>query len=295
MTETNSPKSARPHMPQCVEADRLALVRAACRRLDSSAEAVSLAALAEGSGLTAQGFQRVFARVVGVTPKQYASARRAERLQASLAQGAPVSDALYDAGYGSPSRVYERTDELLGMSPGTLRRGAPGVVIRHAEAESSLGWLLVASTKRGVCMVSLGDSREGLLDALRERFPKAIVEPADDATREWLAEVAAYVESPRPGLDLPLDLEATAFQRRVWTALRGIPLGERASYAEIARRIGQPSAVRAVARACATNDVALVVPCHRVVASDGSMAGYRWGVERKRALLERERAAASRP
>ena len=234
--------------------------------------------------------QRSFKRLLGVTPREYVRARRAERLKQRLRAGDTVSRATFEAGYGSGSRVYERADEELGMTPASYRRGGAGETIRYAVIGTSLGRLLVAATARGVCAVAFGESDAELEAELRREFPRAVLEHAPDELGPWVAAVVALVEGEVARVDVPLDLRATAFQQRVWKALREIPPGETRTYGEVAKAIGEPRAARAVARACASNRVAVVVPCHRVVpsAAGAGVGGYRWGVERKRKLLERE-------
>ena len=271
--------------------DVRARMLAACRTIDGAESAPTLAALARAAGLSRFHFQRVFKRIVGVTPREYHAAQRRKRLQRALGDGTPVDAALYDAGYGSPSRVYERADRLLGMSPGAYRNGAPGAVIRCGYARSPLGWLAVAATARGICAIELGATRTELVERIGRRFGRATLAGADPELDAWIATIAAFVATPAGRLDLPLDVRGTAFQQRVWRALQAIPSGATLSYGELARRVGMPRAVRAVARAVATNPLALAIPCHRVVAADGGIGGYRWGVERKRRLLARERAA----
>jgi AraC family transcriptional regulator of adaptative response/methylated-DNA-[protein]-cysteine methyltransferase len=233
----------------------------------------------------------VFKASVGVTPKAYAAAQLAERVRDRLELGkATVTEAIYDAGYGSSSRFYEASGAALGMTPSQYRDGGRAMEIRFAVAECSLGAILVAATAKGVCSIQFG-SAETLVRELQDRFPKAVLVGADAEFEGLVARVIEAVDAPHARLELPLDVRGTAFQLRVWRALGEIPLGRTASYAEIAERIGQPSAVRAVAGACAANPVAVAIPCHRVVRTDGALSGYRWGVERKRALLEREAAA----
>ena len=271
--------------------DRRDRVLAACRTIDRAESAPTLASLALDAGLSRFHFQRLFKRVVGVTPREYHAARRRERLQRALGDGTAVDAALYEAGYGSPSRVYERADSLLGMSPGAYRNGAPGAVIRCAYARTALGWLAVAATARGICAIELGATRTELAERIGRRFGRATLVGADPELDAWLAAVAAFVAAPTGRLELPLDVRGTAFQQRVWRALQAIPSGATLSYGELARRVGMPRGARAVARAVATNPLALAIPCHRVVASDGGIGGYRWGVARKRRLRARERAA----
>jgi AraC family transcriptional regulator of adaptative response/methylated-DNA-[protein]-cysteine methyltransferase len=235
-------------------------------------------------------FQRVFKTHAGVTPKAYAAARRAERARAALAQGASVTDALYAAGFNSSSRFYAGADAMLGMAPARFKAGGAGETIRFAVGACSLGAILVAATERGICAILMGDDPELLVHDLQDRFPKAQLVGADGEFERTVALVVGFVEAPRIGLDLPLDVRGTAFQQRVWAALRAIPAGETVSYTELAQRIGSPAAVRAVAGACAANPVAVAIPCHRVVRNDGGLSGYRWGIERKQALISREKA-----
>lgn len=253
----------------------------------------SLEALARRSGYSRFHFLRMFRDHTGVTPRSYAEGVRARRLQAALASGARVADAIQDAGFGSESRVYADTGRLLGMTPGALRRGGAGEVIRTAIADCPFGRLLVGATATGVCFLGFAEPDDALLGDLRRRFPQAVVVADDDGLVETVRAVLDFIDEPKQALALPLDLRGTAFQLRVWAALRRIPLGQTRSYGELARAIDAPRAIRAVARSCATNPVSLAVPCHRVVASDGDLTGYRWGVPRKRELLARERRAAA--
>lgn len=271
--------------------DRRDRVLAACRMIEHAESAPTLATLASDAGLSRFHFQRLFKRVVGVTPREYHAAQRRERLQRALGNGTAVDAALYESGYGSPSRVYERADRLLGMSPGKYRNGAPGAVIRCGYARTPLGWLAVAATARGICAIELGASRAALAEGIGRRFGRATLVGADPELDAWLAAVTTFVAEPARRLHLPLDVRGTAFQQRVWRALQAIPPGATLSYGELARRVGMPRGARAVARAVATNPLALAIPCHRVVAADGGIGGYRWGVARKRKLLARERAA----
>ena len=264
------------------------LVRAACARLDAAPEQ-PLAPLARALGASPFQLTRAFRRVLGVTPQQYRDARRRERLRAELKRRKHVGPAVYEAGFGSASRVYERADDHLGMTPRTYGRGAPGITIHYAAVPSPLGRLLVGATDRGVCFVSLGDV-EPLEHALKSEFPAARLQRDAHGLGRWTTAIVKHLEGRAPQLDVPLDVQATAFQRRVWEELQKIPYGRTRSYAEIARRIGRPKATRAVAHACATNPAAVVIPCHRVVRADGDPGGYRWGVERKRALLAQEAA-----
>jgi len=269
---------------------RAALVAAACRAIEASEEMPDLAALAQAAGISRFHFHRVFKEVAGVTPRAYAQARRAERLRAQLPGSSSVTAAMYDAGYNSSGRFYAQSAQVLGMQPAAYRDGGKGAAIRFAVGACTLGAILVAATVKGVCAILLGGDPELLVRDLQDRFPKAQLRGGEADFEQWMARVVGLVEAPAQGLDLPLDVRGTAFQQRVWEALRAIPPGATASYAEIAQRIGAPKAVRAVAQACAANALAVAIPCHRVVRSDGSLSGYRWGVERKRALLAREAA-----
>ena len=267
-----------------------ALAIQACRAIEQSASPLPLAELAQQAGLSPHHFHRIFKAATGLTPKTYYKSVRAGRVVAALQSAPSVTEAIYAAGFNSAGRFYEESGALLGMAPTTYRKGASGEQIRYAVAPCALGQVLVAATRMGVCAIEFGEASSVLVARLRERFPKASFEPADDEFRDWVARVLDYLAQPQGVLDLPLDVQGTVFQRRVWQALRDIPVGQTASYAEVARRIGQPKAHRAVAHACANNQVAVAIPCHRVVRSDGNLAGYRWGVERKAALLRREGA-----
>lgn len=275
--------------------ERAALARAvvadACAFIEREEAIPSLERLAARAGYSRFHFLRMFREHTGVTPRSYAEGVRARRLSAALATGGRVADAVAEAGYGSESRVYERTGKLLGMTPGRARRGGAGEVIRTAFADSAFGRLLVGATEAGVCFLGFGEPDEALMGDLRRRFPEAEVVSDEAGLGETLAAVLAFLDEPRAALELPLDLRGTLFQRRVWEALGRIPPGETRSYAAVAAAIGAPRAVRAVARSCATNPVSLAVPCHRVVGSGGDLTGYRWGIQRKRALLEREALA----
>jgi len=273
---------------------KAASVARACALLDEAEGGLNLRELAEAVGMSWSHFHRVFKQTLGVTPRQYAAERRAGKLRDELGAGVAVADAVYAAGYGSSSRVYERSREMLGMTPGQYRHGGAGIEIRYACADSALGKVLAAATEQGVCALMLGDDVETLHGQLAERFPKAQLREATEPLREWLDRVLACMTEPELGLDLPLDIRGTAFQRRVWDALQKIPLGQTRSYSEIAEALGAPGSARAVAGACAANPVALAVPCHRVVRSDGGLSGYRWGVARKRRLIDAEREAVKR-
>jgi len=269
-------------------AEQAALVARACRLIDEAEEEPRLAALAAGMGLSPSRAHRLFKAVMGITPKAYATARRAARVREELGRTDTVTRAIHQAGFSSSGRFYESAGELLGMTPGRFRAGGAGERLRVAVGRCSLGAILVAATGRGVAAILLGDDPEALARDLRHRFPNAELVAADAAFEATVAAVVAFVEAPGIGLHLPLDLRGTAFQQLVWRALRDIPAGATASYAEIAARIGAPGSVRAVAGACAANPLAVAVPCHRVVRQDGALAGYRWGIERKRSLLARE-------
>lgn len=270
------------------EAIARAVVADACATIEAEEGIPSLEALAKRAGYSRFHFLRLFREHTGVTPRSYAERVRALRLQAALARGGRVADAIQEAGFGSESRVYEDTGKLLGMTPGALRRGGAGEVVHTAFADSPFGRLLVGATETGVCFLGFAEPDEALMGDLRRRFPKARIEADDAGLAETLATVLAFIAEPRQALALPLDLRGTAFQVRVWDALRRIPPGETRTYGELAGMIGAPKAIRAVARSCATNPVSLAVPCHRVVGKDGDLTGYRWGVPRKRELLRLE-------
>ena len=268
------------------------VVAAACAYIEDNDVMASLDTLAARSGYSKFHFLRMFRDHTGVTPRSYAQGVRARRLQSALAAGERVADAVAGAGFGSESRVYEDTGRLLGMTPGAARRGGAGETIRTALADCPFGRLLVGATPTGVCFLGFAEPDDALLGDLRRRFPRAMLVRDDIGLAETVRAVVQFIQEPKAALELPLDLRGTAFQVRVWEALRRIQPGETRSYAELAAMIDAPRAVRAVARSCATNPVSLAVPCHRVVGSDGSLTGYRWGVPRKKALLERERTAA---
>jgi AraC family transcriptional regulator of adaptative response/methylated-DNA-[protein]-cysteine methyltransferase len=264
------------------------MVAQVCRLIDASAVAPDLDALAAAGGMSRFHFHRVFKAQTGLTPKAYTAAARARRMLAGLAEQASVTDAIYAAGFNSSGRFYAATPGALGMTPSAWRAGGRGAAIRFAIAQCSLGAILVAGTERGICCILLGDDPQALVQDLQDRFPQAELRGAEADFEQVVARVIAFVEAPQIGLDLPLDVRGTAFQQRVWQALRGIPAGETVSYAALAERVGVPNGARAVAGACAANAIAVAIPCHRVVRNDGSISGYRWGVERKAALLERE-------
>jgi AraC family transcriptional regulator of adaptative response/methylated-DNA-[protein]-cysteine methyltransferase len=272
-----------------------AAIAKACRLIESSLSEASealpgLDELAKTAGMSRFHFHRIFRAITGVTPKAYASGRRAERVRSELSASRTVTEAIYGAGYNSSGRFYAESSEILGMTPSDFRGGGTRAEIRFAVGECSLGSILVAATEKGVCAITMGDDAEALVRELQDRFPRAAIQGGDREFESIVGKVLRFVEAPGLGLDLPLDVRGTAFQQRVWQALRAIPAGSTASYSEIAERIGAPKSVRAVAQACAANSIAIAIPCHRVVRNDGGLSGYRWGVERKRTLLEREAA-----
>ncbi|MES2642639.1 MAG: bifunctional DNA-binding transcriptional regulator/O6-methylguanine-DNA methyltransferase Ada [Myxococcota bacterium] len=269
-----------------------AMVAETCRSIERGVGTAPLAALAAGAGMSPSHFHRVFKAIAGVTPKAYAASHQARRVRNQLTRSNTVTDAIYDAGFHSNGRFYEKSDQMLGMTPTAFRAGGAEVTIHFAVGACSLGAILVAASARGICAILLDDEAETLVRDLQDRFPRAELVGGDAAFEQWVAQVVGFVEAPGTGLDLPLDVRGTTFQQRVWQALREIPAGSTASYTDIARRIGAPKSVRAVAAACAANAIAVAIPCHRVVKRDGSLSGYRWGVERKRTLLAREGAAS---
>jgi AraC family transcriptional regulator, regulatory protein of adaptative response / methylated-DNA-[protein]-cysteine methyltransferase len=266
-----------------------ATIAQACRYIDESEEMPRLEELAHQAGLSCYYFHRLFKATTGLTPKEYAAGNRAQRMQGLLERTRTVTEAIYEAGYNSNGRFYETSNEVLGMTPSKYRTGGTGTEIHFAVGECSLGLILVARSERGICAILLGDDADELTRDLHNRFPRAKLIGGDAEFEHLVSKVVRLIEAPAVGLELPLDVRGTSFQRRVWQALRKIPSGSTASYAEIARRIGEPKSVRAVAQACGANPLAVAIPCHRVVRSDGALSGYRWGIERKRALLERER------
>jgi AraC family transcriptional regulator of adaptative response/methylated-DNA-[protein]-cysteine methyltransferase len=272
------------------DSDAVALVGELCEFIRANPDGPhTLASLGRRAGWSPAHLQRVFKRVVGVSPRQFADACRLDRLKTGLKGGENVTTAMFAAGYGSSSRLYEKAAGQLGMTPGEYRNGGSRATIRYATAPCDLGRVLLAATDKGVCAVSLADTDGDLRDFLRGEFPAATLTRDDAGLAHWLAELLRHLAGGAPHLELPLDVRATAFQRRVWEALRRIPYGETRTYQEVAEAIGEPTAARAVARACATNPASVVIPCHRVVGSDGGLRGYRWGVTRKRKLLEREK------
>lgn len=269
------------------------MVSGLCRLIESSERPPSLAELAAYASLSESHLHRVFKRVAGVTPRQYAAHVRAGRVRDGLEHADTVTDAIYDAGFGSSSRFYESVDHVLGMTPSEYRAGGDAIKIRFAVGECSLGSILVARSERGVCAILLGDDPEELVHDLQRRFPRSDLLGGDGDFEQVVAHVVGFVEQPCAGFDLPLDIRGTAFQQRVWAALREIPAGTTASYKDVAERIGSPTSMRAVASACGANSIAVAIPCHRVVRTDGGLSGYRWGIERKRALLDREQSCSA--
>ena len=274
-----------------LESENAERVAKACRIIEASKEEPSLQELADAVDRSPSYFHRVFKAATGLTPKEYTAAQREKKVRAGLVSGGSVTAAIYDAGFNSSGRFYENSTHMLGMTPSQYRAGGANETIKFAVGQTSLGALLVASSRKGVAAILLGHDPDELVRDLQDRFPKAHLIGADSDYETLVARVVGLIESPRVGLDLPLDVRGTAFQRRVWQALRGIPAGATVSYAEIARRIGSPKAVRAVASACAANNLAVAIPCHRVVRNDGALSGYAWGVDRKRLLIDREAAS----
>jgi AraC family transcriptional regulator of adaptative response/methylated-DNA-[protein]-cysteine methyltransferase len=280
-------KRCKPDQPSLLE-QHAATVASVCRLIEKSETLWSLDELAEHAGLSRYYFHRVFKALTGLTPKAYAAAHRAKRIRNELGRSDTVTNAIFDAGYNSSSRFYAKSNQLLGMTPTKYRAGGADTAIRFAIGECSLGSILVASSDRGVCAILLGNDPNALVRDLEDKFPRSNLIGGDSEFEQLVAKVVGFVEAPTIGLDLPLDIRGTAFQQRVWQALREIPAGSTVSYTDIAERIGAPKGVRAVARACAANTLAVAIPCHRVIRNDGEMSGYRWGVERKRALLKKE-------
>ncbi|MBW4472233.1 MAG: bifunctional DNA-binding transcriptional regulator/O6-methylguanine-DNA methyltransferase Ada [Stenomitos rutilans HA7619-LM2] len=281
------PRSASPQQQQ---AETIAAI---CQQIEAAETPPSLEAMAQRAGLSVYHFHRVFKAVVGVTPKQYASAHRAQRLRQHLQEHPTVTQAMYDAGFETSSNFYDQSATLLGMSPSQYQQGAKGVAIHYTVQPCWLGWVLVAATAKGICAIALGDTPEALSAHLETTFPNAQLCEGDRAFAGWVEQVLHLIETPQQAIDLPLDIQGTAFQQQVWQALQAIALGTTISYSDLAKRIGKPKAVRAVANACANNQIAVVIPCHRVVGSDGNLRGYRWGRDRKQALLTREKASRS--
>jgi AraC family transcriptional regulator of adaptative response/methylated-DNA-[protein]-cysteine methyltransferase len=283
-------KRCRPREASQSERDA-ALVARACEIIEGAEQAPPLAGLAAALGFSPFHFHRVFKAATGLTPKAYADAHRADRVRKALPASKTITDAIYDAGFNSNGRFYASSRQVLGMTPRRYRAGGNFSQIRFAIGECSLGSILVAATDKGVCAILMGNDPEALVRQVQDRFAKAEIVGGDAAFEDLVAKVVGFVEQPRLGLDLPLDVQGTAFQQRVWKALRQIGVGKTASYSEIAMRIGRPKAMRAVAQACAANMLAVAIPCHRVIRTDGDLSGYRWGVQRKRALLQREARA----
>jgi AraC family transcriptional regulator of adaptative response/methylated-DNA-[protein]-cysteine methyltransferase len=268
------------------------LVERAARALaGSNEETLRLLTLAKNLGTTQGTLRRAFQQVTGLAPRDLAEALRIKKFKAMLRTGSKITDALYETGYGSSSRVYERSNAQMGMTPATYQKGGKGMKIGYTVTKSPLGKVLVAATDRGVSAVYLGDAESGLVTELRKEYPRAEIAPAANADRKWVKEIVQRIDGKQPRMELPLDLQATAFQRRVWQELQRIPRGKTRTYSQVARALGKPKAIRAVARACATNPVSIVVPCHRVIREDGALAGYRWGLTRKQQLLDKERPA----
>jgi AraC family transcriptional regulator of adaptative response/methylated-DNA-[protein]-cysteine methyltransferase len=269
--------------------ETVTLVAKACRIIENSEEELSLDAIASSVGRSPSHFHRQFKATTGLTPKEYADAGRAKRIREGLMKNTSVTEAIYDAGFNSSGRFYAKSNELLGMTPTQYRAGGANEEINFAVGQSTLGAILVASSKKGIAAILLGDDPDKLVRQLQDRFPKATLVGANKEYETLIARVVGFIEAPGQGLDLPLDIRGTAFQQRVWRALQDIPVGTSVPYAEIAKKIGSPKSVRAVAGACAANNIAVAIPCHRVVRTDGSLSGYAWGVERKRRLLDREK------
>lgn len=280
-------KRCSPHAPQEADAAVQAVIQA-CRMIEEAEQPPSLEELANAVGLSKYHFHRLFKKTTGITPKQYAAEKRAERVRGELQKEKAVTDAMYNAGFESSSRFYETAGSALGMKPKEYRDGGPGLSIRYAVKQTYLGWVLIASTDQGICRIDIDDSPQNLQERLQSSFPQANLEAGDAQFEESVDQVLGFLERPQQGLHLPLDIQGTAFQQRVWSALREIPPGSTASYADVAAQIGKPTASRAVAGACAANKIAVAIPCHRVVRSDGGLGGYRWGLARKREILQRE-------
>jgi len=291
--EKNGYRPCRRCRPQ-EQLEAISLVKQAAKSLGNVSEedSVRLGPIAAQLHVSAAKLRRVFHRVTGLSPRQFAHAARLEKFKKMLREGTGISEALYACGYGSPSRIYEKTNAQLGMTPASYRKGGAGMKIGFTVAASSLGKVLVAGTERGISAVYLGDEERALVSALAKEYPRAEIARAAASNESWLKEILSRVEGHAPSKDLPLDVQATAFQRRVWQELQKIPRGATRTYTQVARALGKPNSVRAVARACATNPASVVVPCHRVIRTDGELAGYRWGLQRKQKLLEREGARA---
>jgi AraC family transcriptional regulator, regulatory protein of adaptative response / methylated-DNA-[protein]-cysteine methyltransferase len=280
-------KRCKPNQPSLAQRNA-AKIAQACRLIEKCEDPPSLATLAAKVNMSAFHFHRTFKAVTGLTPNDYVAAHRSKRIRAKLERSPSVTDAIYDAGFNSNSRFYESSNEVLGMTPTSFRAGGANTEIHFAIGECSLGAILVAQSERGVCAILMGDDPHRLVQEVQDQFPKANLIGDETRYADLVAKVIGLIENPTFGLDLPLDIRGTAFQKRVWNALTEIPVGTTVTYAEIAKKIGEPKAVRAVAQACGANSLAVAIPCHRVIRNDGALAGYRWGVERKRTLLDRE-------
>jgi len=280
-------KRCKPQAMEEADASVQAIIQT-CRIIEEAEQQPSLQQLADEVGLSKYHFHRLFKKIVGVTPRQYAAEKRTQRVREELQKETAVTDAMYKAGFESSSRFYETAASSLGMKPREYLLGAPGLSIRYAIKQSYLGWVLVAATDRGICNIEFGNTPQNLQARLESRFPQAKLEAGDPQFEQSVSQVLAFLERPQQGLQLPLDIQGTAFQQRVWSALREIPAGSTASYGDVAAQIGKPTAARAVAGACAANKIAVAIPCHRVVRSDGGLGGYRWGLSRKQAILDRE-------
>jgi AraC family transcriptional regulator of adaptative response/methylated-DNA-[protein]-cysteine methyltransferase len=281
-------KRCQPNGPALAE-EYAGKIATACRLIETAEKFPNLDALAKAAAMSKFHFHRVFTKITGLTPKAYAKANRAQRMREELSKRNTVTEAIYGAGFNSNGRFYAESSRMLGMMPKNFQRGGTGETIRFAVGECSLGAILVAASEKGVCAISLGNNPDELVKTLQDNFPKAQLIGGDKSFERVVAKVVGFVEAPKVGLDLPLDVRGTAFQRRVWKALCEIPVGATASYSDVAKRIGSPESVRAVASACAANNIAVAIPCHRVLRLGGGISGYRWGVERKRALLDLER------
>lgn len=280
-------KRCRPNEPSLVERYGITVAKA-CRMIEDAIEVPVLETLAEAVDMSPSHFHRIFKALTGLTPKAYTMAHRSQRVRSELTESGTVTAAIYNAGFNSNGRFYATSSRVLGMTPTRFRNGGEGAVIRFAVGECSLGSIVVAASEIGICSIALGDDPNALVQGLQDRFPKAELMGGDEQFEQTVARVIGLVERPSAGLDLPLDVQGTAFQQRVWQTLSEIPCGQTVTYADVARRVGKPKAVRAVARACAANQLAVAIPCHRVVRTDGSLSGYRWGVERKKRLLKLE-------
>lgn len=277
----------KPNAPDLLQRQRETIERV-CRLIEQSDAALNLDTLAQHAGMSRFHFQRTFKKITGITPKQFQQTLRANRTRHALQNEQSITDAIYAAGFNSSGHFYADADKMLGMKAQQFQRGGADAIIRYGCVTSALGELLLAATDKGICRIEIGDAAQDLIEALRQHFPRARLEPMDAQIEQWLRELVQFIERPHAALQLPLDIQGTAFQRQVWQVLQDIPLGATASYTEIAAHIGKPNAARAVATACASNTLALAIPCHRVIRGNGDLAGYRWGIERKRELLQRE-------